>query len=167
MTSFPAPGGGPAQPQPQPWAGPSAPVPPPAPAPAPAANPFAPMAGGEPVPPPPVGPEGPGQVPYGYPGAAYGGAPAPGYAGWSGTAPVPSNGLGVTALVLGIISAAVFCLWPLAILLGLLALIFGGIGRGKAHRGEATNAGQALAGIICGVVGASLGIVFAVIITLT
>lgn len=167
VTSFPAPGGGPAQPQPQPWAGPSAPVPPPAPAPAPAANPFAPMAGGEPVPPPPVGPEGPGQVPYGYPGAAYGGAPAPGYAGWSGTAPVPSNGLGVTALVLGIISAAVFCLWPLAILLGLLALIFGGIGRGKAHRGEATNAGQALAGIICGVVGASLGIVFAVIITLT
>ncbi|GGX20221.1 hypothetical protein GCM10010297_46940 [Streptomyces malachitofuscus] len=167
VTSFPAMGGTPVQPQPQPqpWAGPSAPVPPSAHT--PAANPFAPPAGGEPVPPPPIGPEGPGQVPYGYPGAAYGGAPAPGYAGWSGTAPVPSNGPGVTGLVLGIISAAVFCLWPVAILLGVLALIFGGIGRGKAHRGEATNAGQALAGIICGAVGIAVGIAFGALVLLS
>ncbi|MEU5520194.1 DUF4190 domain-containing protein [Streptomyces sp. NPDC047860] len=163
VTSFPAMGGAPAQPQP--WVGPSAPVPPSAPT--PAANPFAPPAGSEPVPPPPIGPEGPGRVPYGYPGTPYGAAPAPGYAGWSGTAPMPSNGPGVTGLVLGIISAAVFCLWPVAILLGVLALIFGGIGRSKANRGEATNAGQAMAGIICGAVGIALGIAFGALVLLS
>lgn len=172
VTSFPGMGGGPApaaQQYTQPWAGPSAPVPP---APVPhsartaAVNPFAPPpAGGEPVPPPPIGPEGPGRMAYGYPGGGgYGGAPAQGYPGWAGTAPMPSNGLGVTGLVLGIISAAVFCVWPVAILLGVLAVIFGGIGRGKALRGEATNGGQALAGIICGSVGIALGITFGAIV---
>ncbi|MEU3093657.1 DUF4190 domain-containing protein [Streptomyces sp. NPDC006967] len=168
VTSFPGMGGDPA-PAAQPWAGPSAPVPP---APVPhsartaAVNPFAPPpAGGEPVPPPPIGPEGPGRMAYGYPGGGgYGGAPAQGYPGWAGTAPMPSNGLGVTGLVLGIISAAVFCVWPVAILLGVLAVIFGGIGRGKALRGEATNGGQALAGIICGSVGIALGITFGAIV---
>ncbi len=117
-----------------------------------AANPFAPPAGpyggGEPVPPPPIAPDGPGQVPYGYPGY-----------GWPGFQPMPSNGLGTAGLVLGIISAAVFCLWPVAIILGVLALIFGTIGRGKARRGEATNPGQALAGIICGAAGMVFGFV--------
>ncbi|MET7296472.1 hypothetical protein ABZS79_30915 [Streptomyces griseoloalbus] len=168
VTSFPAMGDpSPAAHSAQPWAGPSVP-----PAPAQpsahglAANPFAPPVGGEHVPPPPVGPEGPGQVPYGYPGG-YGGAPGPGYYGWSGMAPAPSNGMGVTGLVLGIISAAVFCVWPVAILLGVLAVIFGAIGRGKAARGEATNAGQALAGIICGAVGSALGVGFGIILLVT
>lgn len=171
VTSFPAMGGDPAPaPQrPQPWAGPSVPqTPVPHSAPAPAANPFAPPVGGAPVPPPPIGPEGPGPAAYGYPGAVgYGGAPVPGYPSGVGVAPLPSNGLGVTGLVLGIIAAAGFCLWPVAILLGVLAMIFGGIGRGKALRGEATNAGQALAGIICGAVGTALGITFGLIILLT
>jgi hypothetical protein len=140
------------------------------------ADPFAPPAPGEPVPPPPIAPDGPGQVPYGYPGAyghpaaqppGHGGAPGQGYYGWTGTAPIPSNGLGVTGLVLGIISAVVFCLWPVAIVLGALALIFGSIGRGKAARGEATNPGQALAGIICGAVGVALGIGFGVLVLTT
>ncbi|MFJ5558492.1 DUF4190 domain-containing protein [Streptomyces sp. NPDC093250] len=64
-------------------------------------------------------------------------------------------------------SAAVFCLWPVATLLGVLALIFGGIGRSKAHRGEATNAGQAMAGIICGAVGIALGIAFGALVLLS
>ncbi|WP_328422848.1 DUF4190 domain-containing protein [Streptomyces sp. NBC_00443] len=71
---------------------------------------------------------------------------------------MPSNGMGTAALVLGIISAAIFCLWPLAIVMGVLALIFGSIGRGKARRGEATNPGQALAGMICGAAGLVLGL---------
>ncbi|MFF9201268.1 hypothetical protein ACF1AE_05475 [Streptomyces sp. NPDC014986] len=158
VTSFPAMGdpAPPAHPA-QPWAGP--PVPPP--------DPFASPVGGGPVPPPPVGPEGPGQVPYGYPGG-YAAAPAQGYyGGWSGMTPAPSNGPGVTALVLGIISAAVFCVWPLAVLLGVLAMIFGGVGRARAGRGEATNAGQALAGIICGAVGSALGVGFGILVLVT
>jgi hypothetical protein len=79
-------------------------------------------------------------------------------------APPPSNGMGIAAMVLGICAAVLFCLWPLAILLGVMAVIFGSIGRVKARRGEATNPGHALAGIICGVVGILLGIGFIVLI---
>ncbi|MFJ7074419.1 DUF4190 domain-containing protein [Streptomyces sp. NPDC098781] len=127
-------------------------------------NPFAPPTAsvpyathGEPVPPPPIAPDGPGQVPYGYPGGP--GYPSPGgYYGWPGMQAMPSNGMGTAGLVLGIISAVIFCLWPVAIVVGVLAVIFGAIGRAKARRGEATNPGQALAGIICGVAGVVLGL---------
>ncbi|WP_328493669.1 DUF4190 domain-containing protein [Streptomyces sp. NBC_00414] len=136
------------------------------------------------MPPPPIAPGGPGQVPYGYGypvypahthghhhGPSYGGAHGgPGYAqggppgyGWSGMPMAPSNGMGTASLVLGIIAAVGFCLWPVAIVCGVLALIFGGIGRGKVRRGEATNPGQALAGIICGAVGVALAIAFLVV----
>jgi hypothetical protein len=164
VTSFPAMGESAPATHPTPsWAGPATP----SSAHGAAANPFAPPAVGEPVPPPPIGPDGPGRVPYGYPGG-YATAPGPaGYAGWSGAAPLPSNGMGVSGMVLGIISAAVFCLWPVAILLGVLAMIFGGIGRAKANRGEATNAGQALAGIICGAVGSALGVALGVLVLVT
>ncbi|MEU3740913.1 DUF4190 domain-containing protein [Streptomyces sp. NPDC032198] len=105
--------------------------------------------------------------PYGYPGypGQQGGQVQgpPGY-GWSAMPMAPANGMGVTALVLGIISAAVFCLWPLAIVLGILAIIFGAIGRGRARRGEATNPGQALAGIICGIAGIVLGVALLVVL---
>ncbi len=95
-------------------------------------NPFAPPVGpghyaahGEHVPPPPIGPEGPGRVPYGYPGG-HGFPPGPGaagYYGWPGMHALPSNGMGTAGLVLGIISAVVFCLWPVAIVVGVLAVI--------------------------------------------
>ncbi|MET9408216.1 DUF4190 domain-containing protein [Streptomyces sp. NPDC002935] len=142
-------------------------------------NPFAPPAGhtpypqpapGEAVPPPPIAPDGPGRLPYGYgypqyaaarPGTAYPGGP--GY-GWPLVQPMPSNGMGTAGLVLGIITAVLFCVWPLAIVLGILAVIFGLIGRGKARRGEATNPGQALAGIICGAVGLVLAVALLVLI---
>ncbi|MGW3818855.1 DUF4190 domain-containing protein [Streptomyces sp. NPDC005046] len=142
-------------------------------------NPFAPPgahtpypqpAPGEPVPPPPIAPDGPGRLPYGYghpqyggsrPGFAYPGAP--GY-GWPMMRPMPSNGMGTAGLVLGIIGAVLFCVWPLAIVLGVLAVIFGLIGRGKARRGEATNPGQALAGVICGAVGVALAVALLVLI---
>ncbi|MGV9276578.1 hypothetical protein [Streptomyces griseosporeus] len=145
-------------------------------------NPFAPPASGEPVPPPPIAPEGPGQVPYGYPAGGYGyppqhgygGAHSPqaqpvpgGYYGWPGMVPAPSNGIGTAGLVVGIVSAAIFCLWPVAIVLGVLGIVFGAVGRSRANRGQATNAGQALAGIICGVAGVVLGIGMMVLVLAT
>lgn len=116
------------------------------------------------VPPPPIAPNGPGQqIPpagqYGYPAAPvpqYGGYPGyPGYgqAPWGG--PAPANGLGIASMVLGIVAVVGFCIWGLGVILGVLALIFGLIGRGRVNRGEANNGGVALAGIILG----SLGIV--------
>jgi uncharacterized membrane protein len=74
--------------------------------------------------------------------------------------------MGTAALVLGIIAAVLFCAWPLAIVLGVLAVIFGLIGRAKARRGEATNPGQALAGVICGAVGIGLAIALFVFIVI-
>ncbi|WP_234436812.1 DUF4190 domain-containing protein [Streptomyces maremycinicus] len=125
-------------------------------------NPFAPPGPGGPVPPPPLAPHGPGQLPYGYPGGYgypspphYGGAPGP--YGWPGGAG-DSNGMGIAGMILGIISAVGFCMWPLAIVLGILGITFGAVGRGKARRGEASNPGQALAGIICGSVGIALAV---------
>ncbi|MDW4904411.1 DUF4190 domain-containing protein [Streptomyces sp. ADMS] len=195
ITSTPASGTPPpaAHSAPQPWANPFAPPGAPV-AGAPHDNPFAPpaphasyaqpAAPGEPVPPPPIAPNGPGPAPYTYPsGPDYGYPKQSGYVGsgpaypappmygggygWAPMAPQPSNGMGTAALVVGIVSAVIFCLWPLAIILGILAVVFGVIARGKARRGEATNAGQALAGIICGAVGivlaAAIGVILIVV----
>ncbi|MEW2513488.1 DUF4190 domain-containing protein [Streptomyces sp. NPDC046870] len=188
-----APAEGPAStapaPQPNPFAPPPGSYPPPANPFAPPAPPAGPHGGAEPVPPPPIAPDGPGQVPYGYPGAApaygypgagpaYGypgprhapyGGPAPypaahGYA-WPGMQPPPSNGLGTASLVLGIVATVGFVLWPIALAMGILAVILGGLGRGRANRGEATNPGVALAGVICGAAGIVLVLVlFALLI---
>ncbi|WP_406374696.1 DUF4190 domain-containing protein [Streptomyces sp. NBC_00647] len=164
ITSFP---GAPVPPGPGSLGGPSLDNPFAAPG---AHTPYPQPAPGEHVPPPPIAPDGPGRLPYGYGYPQYGAAPAgfahpgaPGY-GWPLMQPMPSNGMGTAGLVLGIIAAVLFCVWPLAIVLGILAVIFGLIGRGKARRGEATNPGQALAGVICGAVGVALAIALLVII---
>lgn len=60
-------------------------------------------------------------------------------------------------MVIGIISVVGFCLYGVNIILGILALIFGIIGLGRAKRGEATNRGMALAGVILGSVGIVVG----------
>jgi hypothetical protein len=63
----------------------------------------------------------------------------------------PQNGYGVAAMVLGIVSVCLFCLYGFGALLGILAIVFGVLGRKRVQRGEATNAGQALAGIVLGI----------------
>lgn len=104
---------------------------------------------------------------YGYPGDA--GYPGPAFhSGQGGYPPYgqrPSNGFGVAALVLGI-SAVVLGLFGcflafVGLPLGIAAVVFGALGRGKATRGEADNGGMALAGIVTGAV----GIVLAILVT--
>ncbi|WP_317445669.1 DUF4190 domain-containing protein [Streptomyces collinus] len=178
---FAPPSGGPANPFAPPGPGsqagaPAHPYAPPAPV--GLGNPYAPPPAAAaqplesvPVPPPPISPDGPGQVPYGYPGApaAYGypaPQPHPGYGGpgipaypaaagygWPGMRPQPNNGMGTASLVLGILSVVGFCAWPMAIVMAVLAVVLGSLGRAKARRGEADNPGVALAGIICGAAG--------------
>lgn len=85
------------------------------------------------------------------------------------TAPpaVARNGLGLTALVLGLvgtISGLIPLLFALAGLLGLLAVIFGFVGRARARRGEATNPKQATWGIATGIVALALSVVGIVIV---
>ncbi|WP_158712186.1 DUF4190 domain-containing protein [Streptomyces rimosus] len=61
-----------------------------------------------------------------------------------------NNGFGTAALVLGIVGTVLFFTVAFGLLLGLLAIIFGAIGRSKSDRGEADNGGSALAGLIMG-----------------
>lgn len=65
----------------------------------------------------------------------------------------PRNGLGTTALVLGIVGliiALIPIIFGLGGFLGLLAFIFGLVGWSRARKGGATNKGVALAGTILG-----------------
>ncbi|WP_182906368.1 DUF4190 domain-containing protein [Microbispora sp. H13382] len=84
---------------------------------------------------------------------AYGGAPEDGMPPTGGHAPGMRNGLGVAALVLGIVGALtglVPLLFFVAGTLGLLAVVFGFAGRSRARRGAASNGGVALAGAVLG-----------------
>ncbi len=66
----------------------------------------------------------------------------------------PANGLGVAALVLGVaslVAAVSFVLFPLALPGGLLAAILGSIAVSRGRTSGATNHGQAIAGIVCGI----------------
>ncbi|MDT0402266.1 DUF4190 domain-containing protein [Streptomyces edwardsiae] len=127
---------------------------------------FVPPAGATPpgapgtaLPPPPVGPNGPGAPGgYGYPGYPQG-------YGWPGMPMQRENGMGIAAMVLGILACCLFCLYGIvSVVLGVLAIVFGVKGRQKAERGLADNHGQAQAGLIMGIIGLVLGI--AVIILL-
>jgi MFS superfamily sulfate permease-like transporter len=72
------------------------------------------------------------------------------------TAATPSNGVGVAALVVGVVSLVLALLvvyFPLAAVLGIVAIVLGIVGMSRASRGQATNRGQALAGLVTGIVG--------------
>lgn len=103
--------------------------------------------------PPPQYPPGP--YPGGYPPP-----PQQPYAGYAPPPTGPRNGLGITALVLAI-AALVFC-WSVfgGIILGICAVIIGFVGRGRAKRGEATNGGVAIAGIVLGFLAIVVALVF-------
>lgn len=94
---------------------------------------------------------------------AYGADPAGGYgagaaAGYGPAAPQPKNGLGIAALVFGIL--AVVLSWTVigGIVLGIAAIVLGFLGRGRSKRGEATSGGISLAGLILGILGVLLSI---------
>lgn len=106
----------------------------------------------------PAGPPAYGQPP-GY-GTGYGTGYPGGYAdpyGYGG--PPARNGFGVASLVLGVIGL-VTSLFVLGIVPGVLAIVFGALGRGRAARREASNGGMAVAGIVLGVLAVIASIVF-------
>ncbi|MGJ3561037.1 DUF4190 domain-containing protein [Streptomyces sp. INA 01156] len=82
-------------------------------------------------------------------------------------APLPSNGMGVTGLVLGIISAVLFCFWPLAIGLGVMAVIFSALGRARRPAARPRTRDTPWPGLICGAVGIVLGAGFGALVLFT
>jgi hypothetical protein len=106
-----------------------------------------------PTPPPPP--------PSGQPGGAYYPPPPPmPYTGPGEMPPVRRNGMGTAALILAII-ALVLC-WSVVggVILGLIAVVLGFVGRGRAKRGEANNGSVALAGILLGALAILAGLAF-------
>ncbi len=86
------------------------------------------------------------------------GYPAPGY-----HAP-PTNGMGVTSLVLGIVGLLFSFLpwvgviaWPLVI----LGTIFGGVGIAKANNTPGMTKGLAVAGLVCSLLGLTICVIWA------
>jgi membrane-bound ClpP family serine protease len=79
----------------------------------------------------------------------------------SGT-PAPRNGLGLSALILGVI-AILTCWIVIGGLFGLIAIVLGVLGASRARRGRATNRGVAIAGIVTGALGLVVAIVIVVI----
>lgn len=70
----------------------------------------------------------------------------------------PRNGFGIAALVLGLF--ALVLSWTVigGIVFGILAVIFGLLGRARVKKGESTSGGLALAGVVLGVVAALIAI---------
>lgn len=92
--------------------------------------------------------------PYSYPPGPYGGAypppPMPYSDYYAGAPTVMRNGLGVAALITGILALPAMCTGFFGIPLGIAAIILGFVGRGRVKKGEANNGGIATAGIFLG-----------------
>ncbi len=119
---------------------------------------------------PPIPPVGqsyppPGYAPQNYPAGAYPGnyppppppgayPPGPPYPGYGAPVPAaPKNGLGIAALIVGLLSLpAVFTVFG-GFALGAIAVILGFLGYRKAKSGEASNGGMAIGGIVLGALG--------------
>jgi hypothetical protein len=97
--------------------------------------------------PPPYPPQYPPQAGY------YPPPPPQPYAGYTPPPVGPKNGLGTGALITAIVSLPAAVSVFGGFLLGIVAIVLGFIGYRRAKRGEATNGGIAIAGIVLGLLG--------------
>ncbi|MBM0235707.1 DUF4190 domain-containing protein [Micromonospora sp. STR1_7] len=110
----------------------------------------------------PYGQQQPHQDPYGQQQPQYGGAPTYPNAGYP-QAQGQNNTLGLVSLILGIASIPLVCCLYLGIPVGIAGVVTGYLARQKVAQGQANNAGQAKAGLICGAVGVGLGILLFIV----
>lgn len=76
----------------------------------------------------------------------------------------PSNTLGLLGLIFGIISIPFgFCCGLFTLPFAAAGIILGYLGMQRAAQGQATNKGQAKAGLITGIIGLVLGIVMVIL----
>jgi Domain of unknown function (DUF4190) len=122
----------------------------------------APQPSAPPPPPYPYGPYPGGYPPPPQPYAGYPPPPQP-YAGYAPPPISPKNGLGIGSLVIAIIGLLFVWSVVLGIIAGLVAVILGFVGWGRAKRGEATNGGVAIAGIVLGFLAIVISLIFVAI----
>ncbi|PWR13941.1 hypothetical protein DKT68_00445 [Micromonospora acroterricola] len=121
-------------------------------------NPY----GQQPTPGQPYGQQQPYQDPYGQQQQPPYGAPAYPNAGYP-QQQGQNNTLGLVSMILGIASIPLVCCLYLGIPLGIAGIVTGYLARQKVAQGQANNAGQAKAGLICGAVGVGLGILLLIL----
>lgn len=68
------------------------------------------------------------------------------------------KGFAIAALVLGIVAIVLSCLWYISIPCGILALIFGILGR------KSSKKGMSIAGLVTGVIGMIISIIILVVL---
>ena len=77
-----------------------------------------------------------------------------------------ASGLAIASMVCGIVSVLTFCAWYLAVPAAVVALVLGGVAKGRIKRGEAGGNGMATAGIVCGSVALVLSLLLVAAICL-
>lgn len=93
--------------------------------------------------------------------------PAPSWTPTAPAAPATQNGMSVAALVCGILSILAIWAFGVGVLLGVLAIVFGVIGRRRADEDpNDTSRGQATAGFVCGIVGVVGGLFYVLVAVL-
>lgn len=110
----------------------------------------------------PYGQQQPYQDPYGQQQPQYGAGPQYPNAGYP-QAQGQNNTLGLVSMILGIASIPLVCCLYIGIPVGIAAVVTGYLARQKVAQGQASNAGQAKAGLICGAVGVVLGILLLIL----
>lgn len=88
-------------------------------------------------------------------------APAPHHTGYARTAGHRKNGIGVAALccgIVGILVGLIPIMFQASGALGIVGIVLGFIGLRRVSRGEASNQGMAIAGLVTGVLALGLAI---------
>lgn len=105
-------------------------------------------------------PQGPPVPQYGAPQPQ-----VPPYGGGAGVPPAPfvpgdptKNWMGILAMIVGILSILICCVWYLSLILGGAGLIFGILGRKSQKKGMAT------AGMITGIIGLSIALIVVIFV---
>ena len=116
------------------------------------------------APPTSLGPPSP-QAAYGTPHAQYmmyaqPSSQAYGQVAYPAGVVASQNGLGTSAMILGIIGLVFVWLPGLNLTLGILATIFGAVGLNRTQKGTASNKGMAVAGLSLGIATIILGLFF-------
>ncbi len=102
----------------------------------------------------------PQQPTYTQPTPNYPQQPAPGYNPY-GAAPVsvPSKGMGITGMILGIIALVFMCVWYISVPCAIVGAILSGISGSKAKRVGMKN-GMATAGLVCSCIALGLAVLW-------